>query len=106
MSRKTKAVVHPRPFLLFYGESRKQRVDESNYHLRSRCSTITGAMRAAISRLHQRGDAQRVDIYDIANMYYGYVRCTEHGYEVHLLAYAWQMHNEELKRNDGVVDRF
>jgi hypothetical protein len=95
---RAKVATHPRPFLLFYGEHPGKQVTEENYHLRTRCSTMTGALCAGIRRLHHRGDATRVDIYDIAGIYHGYVAFHEgDGYKIKLTTLGWARKWDERK---------
>lgn len=92
-------VHHPRPFAVFYGEGRNTQHDIINYHARSRCSTLTGALRAAITRIHLRRDSVRADFYDLAGIYMGYLRrdLRADGYQIYLTSFAWTQTKVERK---------
>ncbi len=91
-----------RPFALFYGESPRKQVNGGNYHLRSKCSTLTGALRAAVVRLHVRGDAARVDIYDILDNHLGFVCMTPTGMKIDFTHWAMTQHAKEQQAPEGV----
>ena len=90
---------HPRPFTLYYGESRRVQVGEHNYHVRSRATTLIAAVRAALRRLHVTGDAQRVDVYDTIKYHLATIVVRNHGIEVIFTPYAEKMHAAELRVN-------
>ena len=95
--------VHPRPFSLYFGESASKPLDELTYSRRSRCSSINGALRAAVSRLHRIEGLNRVDVYDtIKYPMITIVRQQTGVISIFYSTYALKMHAKEL-RVEGVV---
>lgn len=99
---KDTVVTHPRPFCLYYGESRRIQANNVNFHLRTRVATLIGAVRAAIRRLHVVRDAERADVYDIIHQHMATVVQRNHGIEIIFTSYAESMHAEELRRNGNI----
>lgn len=85
-----------RPIALFYGEDVNKAVTESNYHVRSRSTSLVNAIRAAIRRIHVKGDAARVDVYDMINHPLATITAYQQGYVVSITDYAQRLHAREL----------
>ncbi len=102
MPRKHASTAHTRPFALFYGENPHKPVTAANYHQRSKCGSLTGALRAAVVRLHVRGDSARVDIYDILDNHLGFVALLPTGMRIDFTHWAMTQHAKEQNSPAGV----
>ena len=94
--------VHKRPFQLFYGQSTRSIVWESNYSRRSRTTSLIAAVRAAISGMHGAQGLTpmlRVDVFEDGQGHLATIMSHDDGFKVRFTDNAQILHERSLRQS-------
>ena len=91
---------HKRPFQLFYGQSARGIVWESNYSKRSHATSLVAAVRAAISGMHSvqfLTPLLRVDVYEQDYGHLATITKKDDGFKIRFTDAALILHGRSLR---------